>query len=418
MDQRQQEASREWRANWPIVFAATAGITFSPIPTASMGFFIDPLHAEFAWQVAAITSGLTIQSMASTFLVPFAGALADRFGARAVAAPSIVMAALSFATMGLVTGELWQWTAIWVVYSLVSLGTRSAVWSTAISKAFVVRRGTALAIVLAGLAVTQALAPIASRWLIDSYGWRMGYFGLGLGWGGLVSLIVLMMFHDRGKPQRTAEAAAQAPPPPMQTGLTLGQAMSNHRVPRIALAVLLTSIAGGAVNVHLVKILGVHGISRADAALVASVFGFATIAGKLVAGWLMDRFTSTLIPFLSFSLPAFAYLLLANDGGMLWPAFLAAVLMGLGGGASLEIATYLTSRYAGTLHFGKIFGIIASMMGLAGGLGPLLAGAIYDRTGSYAVLLSTSVGLVLVAGLAVLRLGPYPDFTPAADKPA
>ena len=143
MAQLETTAAQEWRANWPIVFAATAGITFSPIPTASMGFFIDPLHTEFAWKVAAITSGLTIQSMASTFLVPFAGALADRYGARAVAAPSIVMAALSFAAMGLVTGAMWQWTAIWVVYSLVSLGTRSAVWSTAISKAFVVRRGEA-----------------------------------------------------------------------------------------------------------------------------------------------------------------------------------------------------------------------------------------------------------------------------------
>lgn len=412
MDQA-QAAAWEWKDNWPIVFAATAGMTFSPIPTASMGFFIDPLHTEFAWKVAAITSGLTIQSMASTFLVPFAGALADRFGARAVAAPSIVMAALSFAAMGLVTGDLWQWTAIWLVYSIVSLGTRSAVWSTAISKTFVLRRGSALAIVLAGLAVTQAVAPIAARWLIDNYGWRMGYFGLGLGWGGFVALIVLLLFHDRRRPSTGAsatEAGTAALTP--QGGLTLWQAMTNHRVPRIALAVLLTSIAGGAVNVHLVKILGIHGISRADAALVASVFGFATIAGKLIAGWLMDRYTTTLIPVLSFSLPAFAYLLLAQGSPLLWPAFLAAVLNGLGGGASLETATYLTSRYAGTLHFGKIFGIIASMMGLAGGLGPLLAGAIYDRTGSYAALLSTSVVLVLVAGLSVLRLGPYPSFTP------
>jgi MFS family permease len=416
MDQA-QAAAREWKDHWPIVFAATMGMTFSPIPTASMGFFIDPLHSEFAWTVAAITSGLTIQSLASGFLVPFVGALADRFGARAVALPSIFMAAISFAAFGLVTGSLWQWTAIWVVYSIVSLGTRSAVWSTAISKTFVLRRGTALAICLAGLAVTQAVAPIAARWLIDSYGWRTGYFGLGLGWGGFVALIVLFLFHDRRR-ATPSHTQGETPHRPPQGGLTLLQALSNHRVLRIALAVLLTSIAGGAVNVHLVKILGIHGIARADAALVASVFGIATIGGKLIAGWLMDRFSTTFIPVLSFSLPALAYLLLAQDTTLLWTAFLAAVLSGLGGGASLECATYLTSRYAGTLHFGKIFGIIASMMGFAGGLGPLFAGAVYDRTGSYAALLSTCVGLVLVAGLAVLRLGPYPHFVPAEENRA
>jgi MFS family permease len=414
MGQDQKAAAREWKANWPIVVGATAGITFSPVPTASMGFFIDPLHAQFGWTVAAISSGLTIQSIASTFLTPVAGGLADRFGARWVATPSIFMAALAFAAISQVTGAAWQWTAIWIVYSLVSLGTRSAVWSAAISKSFAANRGLALGIVLAGLAVTQAVAPIVARWLIDNHGWRTGYLGLGLGWGGLVAMAVLLLFRPPkdGSPA-TPDAATHRPT--LLGGLTLPQAIVDHRVLRIALAILLQSIAGGAVNVHLVKILGAHGISRSDSAMVAAVYGIATVIGQVSVGRLLDRYTSRLIPFACFTTPALAYLLLAQGSSLLWPAFLAAILIGLGGGASLAAAAYLTSRYAGVLHYGKIFGIISSMLGLAGGLGPLLAGHIFDATGSYALLLSTSIGLVLVSGFSVLGLGPYPNFLPVQD---
>ena len=76
----------------------------------------------------------------------------------------------------------------------------------------------------------------------------------------------------------------------------------------------------------------------------------------------------------------------------------------------MQVTTYLTTRYAGVLHFGKIFGIMSSLMGLAGGIGPLLGATIFDTTGSYTLLLAIAVPAGLIAGLLVWNLGPYPHY--------
>ncbi len=160
------------------------------------------------------------------------------------------------------------------------------------------------------------------------------------------------------------------------------------------------------------------GISRADAALIASLFGVSAFAGKLIAGWLMDRFTTTLIPFAAFALPAIGYFLLWQSPSSLLATSAAALINGFGGGASLPITTYLITRYAGVRHFGKIFGIVSSLLGLAGGLGPLLAGFVFDATGSHAALMLVGACAALICGLAVLALGPYPHYPPEGPKEA
>ena len=100
-------------------------------------------------------------------------------------------------------------------------------------------------------------------------------------------------------------------------GMTFGRAFKDHRVIRIALAIFLASTTGAAVTVFLVPMVTKAGITRSEAALVASLFGAAAFAGKLIAGWLMDRFTTTLIPFAAFALPTIGYLLLWNSPGSL-----------------------------------------------------------------------------------------------------
>jgi MFS family permease len=134
----------------------------------------------------------------------------------------------------------------------------------------------------------------------------------------------------------------------------------------------------------------------------------------LFNGWLIDRYTSSLIPFTAFSLPAVAYVLFWQGSGSLPMLAAAAAIAGYSGGASLHMTNYLATRYAGLGHFGKIFGVISSMMGLAAGISPLVAGLIFDSTGSYDLLLITGIPLALAAGLLVSTLGRYPEFKPDA----
>jgi predicted MFS family arabinose efflux permease len=135
--------------------------------------------------------------------------------------------------------------------------------------------------------------------------------------------------------------------------------------------------------------------------------------GKLVTGWLVDRITTSLLPLLCFSGPAIGYFVLLQGHSSAWVTAAAVFVLGYCSGAALQLATYLSSRYAGLRSFGTIFGMISALMGLATGIGSAVAGAIYDITGSYALLLTAGIPIAVIAGLSVFRLGPYPEFKTA-----
>jgi len=86
------------------------------------------------------------------------------------------------------------------------------------------------------------------------------------------------------------------------------------------------------------------------------------------------------------------------------------LILGYSSGAGLQVTTYLVSRYAGLKKFGTIFGTIASMMLAGSAIGPLVAGAVHDATGSYAPLLMVAAPTMLICAFAFVGLGPYPVF--------
>ena len=128
-----QTSAQEWRAHWPLVLAATFGLSFGAMPAVTLGLFMQPLNAEFGWSASQVALGMTIFALITTPLTPFAGALVDRYGARAVGLPGIALTGLMFAAFAVMGGPLWHWFAVWVLYSLVSLGIRTPVWNSAVS---------------------------------------------------------------------------------------------------------------------------------------------------------------------------------------------------------------------------------------------------------------------------------------------
>ena len=240
---------------------------------------------------------------------------------------------------------------------------------------------------------------------------------LGIGWGRLGFLLVLLFFHDARSRRGLASARSSSDGPrELPGGLTLREALRNRRIQRIALAIFLQSIIGGAIAVHLVPLLVSGGLTRGEAAGLAGAMGAGSFIGKLLSGWLVDRYRIGLLPFAAFAMPGLGYLLLLLVPGSFQVSALAIFLVGLGGGAGLQITIYLTTRYAGVAHFGKIFGMISSLMGLAGGFGPLLGGLIFDATGSYTILLTIAIPVAFTAGLSVAGLGPYPTFPPVQPR--
>lgn len=403
-------AAAEWRSNWPMVLSALVGVSFVSIPPATLGLFMEPLQNEFGWTRTQISGGMTVLALVSLPLMPLAGALVDRAGARRVALPGLVLSGLAFAAFGLQGGSLAQWFATWVAFTLASLLIGLLVWTSAVSTAFQAGRGLALALVLCGAALALTLAPLVSRELIDAVGWRTAYFAIAAGWGGVAFVLSLVMFWDR-RAESAADAGARGGRLfAIPGGLSVGEALRSLRMHRNALATFLQTLLGAAAIVHLVPLLTAAGLERAEAASLAALMGIASVTGKLVTGWLVDRISSGWLPVACYAGPGLAYLLLYQGAGAVPVLAFAVVLLGYCSGASLQLSTYLTTKYAGMRNFGKIFGLVAVLLALGGGLGPLVAGAIFDSAGSYEPLLIGGVIVGVLAGTSVIGLGAYPHF--------
>lgn len=402
-------ARAEWKAHWALVLSATAGMSFYTVVSYSLGTFIKPLEQEFGWGRAAISLGLTIFALISMIGGPLIGVAIDRFGTRRIAMAGLFLSSLAFSAFALANGSLLQWYALFVVYGLTALAFKSLVWSAGVSSVFTSGRSLALAVMLSGTAIGQSLAPLAANWLIADFGWRVAYVGLGLGWGGLAFILVAWFFVDaREIGKRSAAGPAGTEPLP---GLTFREATRDSRIIRIAIANLAMATVGSGISIHLVPVIADAGVDRTTAVEMAASAGVAGLAGKLLIGWLLDRYQGNLIPWASFAIAALAHFLLLGTLGNNAALAAGAMVLGFASGAGLQVTTYLVTRYAGLRSFGAIFGTISSMMMAGTALGPLIAGQVFDSSGSYAPLLLTAMPVALVCSFMFVGLGPYPGFT-------
>lgn len=411
MDGSQRTAAQEWQAHWGLVFSGVLGLGLIALPATTLGLFMEPLQQDFGWSRTRISFGMTLFAVITTPLAPFAGALADRYGSRKIALPGLALNGLALASFALLTGLVWHYMLAWVFYSLTQLLIRTTVWNRAASVAFSASRGLALAVMMGGIPLAQTIAPVIVLWLMNGHGWRAAFAAMGLGWGGLALITAVFLFREtRAQASPAAAVRGEAAQRFLVRGLTFGQAVRDTRIQRIALAILAQSAMAAALSIHMFPLLTQTGVARADAAGIVATLGIAALAGQLVTGWLADRVQSTMLPVTCFGLPAIAYLLLLQGQGTGVLLMCGVLCAGYASSACVTITTYLVSRYGGVSHFGKIYGLISSCMGLGAGVGPLIAGRIFDQTGSYTGFLLLGMGLAVTAGLAVFRLGPYPDY--------
>ena len=410
MSQTPLTARQEWHRYWPMVFAASMGFGFFSVMQVYTGLFMAPVGEEFGWSRTEVTAGLSLSSVIVTVLSPFFGVLIDRWGTRRLVLPGLAMKALVFAGFSLVSGSLTQWMAMWVIYALVSLSIKSTVWTAAIASTFTSGRGLALGVMLSGTAVAQVIVPPLGNWLINDYGWRMAFVLIGLIWGGIAFLLCLLFMYDGHDELRAArkKALASAEPPPTLPGLTPGEALRSVALWRIGISTFIMMAVTIALVVHQFPILVEAGISRDRAALLMSLGGIAGILGKIITGSLLDRFRPNVIGGLTLSSAAIAFFLLMEEVRTPLLIVVAVAINGYASGTKLQICGYLTTRYAGLKNFGLIFSVMASLIALGSGLGPVLGSIFYDLFSSYNPFLLVGVAGSLISGYLIFRLGRYP----------
>lgn len=393
-----QPNTREWKDGWRLVLACFIGFSFFSFMSASIGVFMVPLGREFGWSRTLLSAGITIASVTTAVLSPFFGILIDRYGARRVALPGIVATTIAVSAFSLTNGSPAQWLALWACYAVISISVKTTVWTTAVARTFRSAQGLAMGITLSGTAAAQAVAPPLVTWLVESAGWRSAYLWVGCGWGGLTLILCLLFLRDNHAPAGNPAAAT-----PMH-GLTPRQALRSSALQRIAAATFIMITVTIGLLIHQIEILTAVGLPPIQAAWVASLAGLAGIAGKLLTGALLDRFRPGWIGGATLTSAALGFILLLDTSQATGLIVLAMIICGYAAGTALQVGSFLTAQHAGLRNFGTIYGVITSLVALASGIGPLLAGLVYDLFGSYAPFLMAGAAGSILSGILLWSL--------------
>jgi predicted MFS family arabinose efflux permease len=401
----------EFRRGWPVLVAAALGTAFgaSPIPFNSAGPFTRPLAEEFGWGRGDIQLALFWFTAAVVLTVPYIGGLADRIGVRKVAIGTLALFGLTFAALAFTPASLFAFYLLWVLMGALGGGSTPVTWTRAVNSWFVHNRGLALALTLMGTGVTAAFLPSLATWLIEHYGWRKAFIGISLLPLAVALPVVIWLFRE---PE--AKDAHELIASPSRVGVTVRQALRDYRFWVIAVSILFVAIGVGGSITNFQPLLMDRGFQPQEAAKIAGVIGVSVILGRLLAGFLIDRFWAPLVTLPMLALPALACFLLAQPEVPAFAAILSAMLIGLAAGAETDLVAYLTARYFGLANYGRLYGLQYSVFGFASGISPFLFGKVFDVTGSYQPILYAAAVLFVLGAVALLALGRYPKFEEAA----
>ena len=404
-EQPASSAAAEWSRHWTVVLAAAAGSFATSLSVYVLGLFMQPLQDSFGWSRASISAAVTIHAGLGFLGAAPAGYMLDRIGARRVGIYGIVLFCLFFASLSLVTSSIWSWWGVWFLLGLAGFAVKPAVWAKAVTSFFVRSRGIAIAFMLCGTALGSVALPFAANTLIASYGWRIAFAALGLGVAVIVLPILVLFLRDATDKtaKETREPRADLP------GWTFREGLRKRQLYQIALAAALVVGIMVGFTVHIVPMLIAQGLPRSTAVSLLPVVGISSVAARLGIGYLFDRYQHPAIGAVSLCAPALAATILLLLPPSFVSAALAAAALGFCAGAEFDALIYLASRFFGLKAFGTLFGIIETAMFAGIAAGPVVAGAVFDATGSYHLFLIAAIPLSLAGSLAILLLGPYPD---------
>ena len=395
---------REWRAHWPTVLASAVGMSFATLYVYSAGALIEPIEKEFGWSRAAIGSGLTVLTATGALLGPAMGIAVDRIGPRRLAVPGVVAFCAAFALLSQ-AHTLWTWWALWGLLAVCGIGVKPAVWTTAIASLFARSRGLALAVTLSGTSIGSIFTPLITNRLIESHGWRGAFVGLALVWGVIGFPIIYLFFRGASDKQRAGTMAVAA----RAHGLSVRASILSWRYVALVAAAMCFSFLSMSLIVSLIPIMSSHGVPRDTAAQIAATIGLTAIIGRLGTGFLLDRFDPRVTTAIAMALPIVTFTLLLTTPHSIPFAYVAVLMMGLSLGAEVDAVAFLTGHYFGMRNYGLLFGTMMSGLSIATGAAPLVAGAIYDWTGSYNLMLMGAIPLCLISAALILTLGRPPD---------
>jgi MFS family permease len=394
-------ASRKRRQALAVATAFFALFSIVGFAFYGLPFFYDFFVRELGWTRAQVTSG---NAFAKLVIGPlfgfFAGVVVDRFGPRRLMLVGILLAGIAPIGLGGTTTLL----AFYTFYLMNALGYVTGgplPNQVMLSRWFDAGRGKAMGIAYLGIGVGGALVPLLAHALTEAVGWRSALRILGVL---MIGIAFPLAFFVREPEAERGDGPAAAP----QGGAAGNDSILDVlRQPAFYLLALGSMASIGAVggttqNLKLFFAMD-RGMAQGAVAELISLVLVGSIAGRLLMGFLADRWPKKRVMLL-------VYLIVASTIPMLWAApspttlRAAAVLFGIGLGGDYMIIPLMAAELFGLRRMGRVMGIVLTADGVAEAVVPMAVAALRDRSGSYGPGFTLLVALAALGAVAVALL--------------
>ena len=349
-------------------------------------FFYDFFVKDLGWTRQQVTSGNALSKLVVGPVFGFlAGTIVDRFGPRRLMILGIVVAGLALVGLGGVT-TLGAFYAFYLLNALGYVAGGPLPNQVLLSGWFDKARGKAMGMAYLGIGIGGALVPLAAHALTEALGFRDALRTLGV----LMIVIALPAALFVKEPPGLRGAAA-APGAASLSGVLRRPAFYLLALGSMA---SIGSVGGTMQNLKLYLTLD-RGLTQGRVATLLSLILVGSIVGRLVMGFLADRWPKKSVMILIYAIVAATIPLLAfaPSEPLL---FTAAVLFGIGLGGDYMIIPLMAAELFGLKVLGRLMGVVLTADGVAEAVVPMLVAGLRDRTGTY------GAGFGLLAGLAVL----------------
>jgi len=375
----------------------------------SFGVFFKPLLIEFDWTRAETSGAHSMRALVGVFLGIVIGRLSDRFGPRVLITVCGVLLGLGFLLMSQIDA-IWQFYLFYgVVISAGFGGFNNPILST-VARWFVKRRALMTGLVVSGIGVAAMVMPPVATWLISTYGWSTSYIILGITI--LVFTIPLAQFMRR-EPAQVGQLPYGAGEEKAESTGPRGRAYSLREALRTRQLWMLGILFGGGmfitfvVQVHIVAHATDIGFSAINAANILAIMGGVSIPGRIIMGSIADRSgcKTALIIGSALVLVSLFCVIVAQGIALL---YLFGAIYGFAYGGVAVLRSPMVAELFGLRSHGVLMGVIGFFLAFGNATGPLVAGYVFDITGSYQPAFWVCVaigGIVLVLTLLLKPLG-------------
>lgn len=378
-----------WRTSFWLMLGASLVLFLSLGVRHGFGLFLSPMSLEFGWGRGVFAFAIALQNLVWGLSQPFAGAFADRFGARKTIMLGGLLYAAGLGFMGVADSPWSLSLSTGILIGLGLSGTSFSVILGVVGRAVPAeKRSMAMGIAAAIGSFGQFAMLPGTLGLIEWLGWASALVVL----GAMVALIIPLsgMISDQPLPSSGPEQTlAEA----------LREALGHGGFWLLALGFFVCGFQVVFIGVHLPSYLVDQQLPFIVGTTVLALVGLFNVFGTYTAGWLGGLYSKPRLLSALYLARGVIIVLFITLPLSTWTAYAFGIAMGFLWLSTVPLTNGTVATLFGVRNLSMLGGIVFFMHQVGAFLGGWLGGYLYDRTGSYDIVWYIAIGLSVLAAV-------------------